>query len=70
LIDLENPIEIKGSLGAIVTGKLTLQISIGGCQLQRQLILFNEELFEDRENPTVYYRTSGAFSETLGTLFR
>jgi hypothetical protein len=67
LIDLANPIEIKGSIGSIATGRLTLEVSIND---QRHFTLLNDEMFEDKENPGVYYKTTSDFATALNSLMR
>lgn len=70
LIDLANPIEIKGSIGSIATGGLTLEVSINDRPMQRHFTLLNDEMFEDRENPHVYYKTTSDFATALNSLLR
>ncbi len=69
-IDFAHPILIKGSLGSIVTGRLTLRMNIGDGQIDRQFVLLNDKLLEDRDHPTIFYKTTEHFAEEMSLLSR
>lgn len=70
LIDFAHPLFIKGSLGSIVTGRLTLRMKIDDRQVERQFVLLNDKLLEDKTYPTVFYKTTEGFQEQISLINR
>jgi hypothetical protein len=65
LLNLGEPFETTGRPGAIVTGKLRLQIRIKNKSVNKAFILYNDELLQDVENPDVFYHADTQLSQYI-----
>jgi hypothetical protein len=65
LIDFSKPFETNGRPGAIVTGRLRLQLIVGGKPMEREFVLYNDELLEDLTDQNIFYHVDSGFSQYI-----
>lgn len=64
-IDFEHPIETKGRPGAIATGKVRLGLKFGSDTIEKNFILYNDELLQDIADPDIFYEGSDSLAEYM-----
>jgi hypothetical protein len=65
LIDFGKPFETTGRPGAIVTGRLRLELTLGSKPVEREFVLYNDELLEDLTNLDVFYHVDSGLSQYI-----
>jgi hypothetical protein len=68
-VDIARPIQLGGSIAAIITGALTIQLEHQGKYIERIFTIYNHRLLQDQRIPNVYYRTTIEFTEVLDNQF-